>query len=135
LDDQTNEMMVEMDQSEDPKGKTTVAPGVLLTIARLTTLNVPGVSRMGNVPADINRLFQGGQGEGVSIAIKDDVVTLDLHVILKQDVNIRDVSRMIQRNVARSISEMVGMQVGRVNIHIEDMDYGRDQTGEENPEN
>jgi uncharacterized alkaline shock family protein YloU len=51
------------------------------------------------------------------------VVNIDLHLILCKDVNIRDVSRQVQHNVARAISEMVGMQVGRVNIHIEDIDY------------
>lgn len=113
-----------------PSGKTTVAPDVLLTIARLSTLQAPGVSRMGNVPADINRLFQRGYGEGVSIEIKDEVVTLDLYLVLTQDVNIRDVSRQVQHNVARAISEMIGMQVGRVNVHIEDIDYNPEQTRE-----
>jgi uncharacterized alkaline shock family protein YloU len=107
----------------DSQGKTTVAPEVLLTIARLTTLDVPGVSRMSPQPASVNRLFQRGAGEGVAIEIKEDVVTIDLHVILNQDVNIRDVSRQVQHEVARAISEMVGMQVGRINIHIEDIDY------------
>jgi uncharacterized alkaline shock family protein YloU len=35
----------------------------------------------------------------------------------------REVSRNVQSQVARAISDMVGMQVGRVNIHIEDVDY------------
>ena len=105
------------------KGKTTIAPDVLLTIARLTSLEVPGVSRMGNVPASVDRLFQRGYGEGVRLDIRQDVVHIDLHLILCQDVNIRDVSRQVQHDVSRAISEMVGMQVGRVNIHIEDIDY------------
>ena len=105
------------------KGKTTIAPDVLLTIARLTSLEVSGVSRMGNVPASVDRLFQRGYGEGVRLDIRQDVVHIDLHLILCQDVNIRDVSRQVQHNVSRAISEMVGMQVGRVNIHIEDIDY------------
>ena len=105
-------------------GKTTIAPEVLLTIARLTTLNVPGVSRMSNVPGGVNRLFSRGVGEGVRIDIQeDDTVYADLYVILKNDVNIRDVGRSIQQEVARAISEMVGMQVGRVNVHVEDIDY------------
>jgi uncharacterized alkaline shock family protein YloU len=108
----------------DNRGKTTIAPEVLLTIARLTTLNVPGVSRMSAVPGGVNRFFQRGLGEGVRIQIKEDnVVYADLYVILQNDVNIRDVSREIQHTVARSISEMVGMQVGRVNVHVEDIDY------------
>ncbi len=112
-----------MEETLQLHGKTTVAPDVLLTIARLTALNVSGVSRMGNVPTNVNRLFQRGYGEGVSIEIKDGVVTIDLFLILKQEMQIQEVSRHIQHDVTRAISEMVGMQVGRVNIHIEDIDY------------
>ena len=105
-------------------GRTTIAPEVLLTIARLTTLGTAGVSRMSTVPGGVNRLFDKGIGEGVRIVIReDDVVNADLHVILEEDVNIREVGRNIQHSVARAISEAVGMQVGRVNVHIEDIDY------------
>lgn len=108
------------------EGKTTVAPEVLFTIARLTTLEVEGVSRLSPVPAAINRLFKRGFGEGVVIDVQENTVSADIYVILENDVNIRDVSRSIQRSVARAISEMVGMQVGRVNIHIEDIDYEKE---------
>ena len=110
--------------SDSDSGKTTIAPEVLLTIARLTTLDVPGVSRMSPVPGGVNRLFKRGFGDGVRIDIREDeTVYADLYIILESDVNIRDVSRLVQHRVARSISDMVGMQVGRVNIHIEDIDY------------
>jgi len=99
---------------------------VLLTIAQLTSLDVPGVSRMGAIPASMERLFQRGSGEGVRIDIRQDVVHIDLHLVLKKDFNIRDVSRQVQHDVARAVSEMVGMQVGRVNIHIEDIDYSQE---------
>lgn len=108
---------------EQSVGITTIAPEVLITIARLTALEVPGVSRMGSVPGAAKNLFTRSVGEGVRIDIKDDIVSVDLYIILKNDVNIRDVSRQVQHNVARTVSEMVGMQVGRVNIHIEDIDY------------
>jgi uncharacterized alkaline shock family protein YloU len=108
------------------EGKTTVAPEVLLTISRLTTLDVEGVSRLSPVPAGINRLFKRGYGEGVVIDVQENTVSADIFVVLKADVNIRDVSRNIQRDVARAISEMVGMQVGRVNVHIEDIDYDKE---------
>lgn len=120
------EQTIERETVDEPylnKGKTTIAPEVLLTIAQLTSLEVPGVSRMGSVPASVDRLFQRGYGEGVRIDIREEVVNIDLHLILLKDVNIRDISRQVQHNVARAISEMVGMQVGRVNIHIEDIDY------------
>ena len=55
-------------------GRTTIAPEVLLTIARLSTLAVPGVSRMSPAPAHVNRLFKRGPSEGVVLAVQDDAV-------------------------------------------------------------
>lgn len=115
-------------ESAIDKGKTTIAPDVLLTTVRLTTLQVDGVSRMGPVPARVNRLFRRGYGEGVRIEIQGDTVYTDIYVVLRNDVNIRDVSRTIQSDVGRAISQIIGMEVGRINIHIEDVDYP------ENPE-
>ncbi len=113
-----------MENQPHPPGKTTIAPEVLLTIARLTTLNVSGVSRMSSTPpVNVNRLFKRGLSEGVYIEVQDDAVFADLYVVLCNGFNIRDVSQNIQREVTRAISEMVGMQVGRVNIHVEDIDF------------
>ncbi|MCL4275553.1 MAG: Asp23/Gls24 family envelope stress response protein [Anaerolineales bacterium] len=108
---------------EDTQGKTTVSPEVLTTIARLAALEVSGVSRLAPVAGGVNRLFRRGTNEGVRIEAKDNLVQVDLYLILKEDVNIREVSRNVQQNVARAVQEMVGMDVGEVNIHIEDIHY------------
>ena len=103
-------------------GITTIAPDVLITIARLTTLETPGVCRMNPVPGTVSR-FRRGAADGIILEIKNDYVMADLYVVMKNNVNMREVSRNIQHNVRRAISEMVGMQVGRVNIHIEDIEF------------
>ncbi len=112
-----------MTQGTRPPGKTTIAPEVLVSIARLTALSVPGVRRLSLAPTDLNRLFHRGINEGVEIRVENDTVYADIHVVLNRDVNVRDVSRGIQTQVARAISEMVGMEVGKVNIHVEDIDF------------
>jgi uncharacterized alkaline shock family protein YloU len=113
-----------MNEIEPSQGKTTIAPEVLLTIAQLTALNVDGVSRLSHVQTGVNQLLKRTQKrEGVIIEVADDVVYLDIYVVLNSDVNVRDVSHNIQHKVSRAISEMVGMSVGYVNIHIEDIDY------------
>ena len=104
------------------QGKTTVSPDVLVTIARLSALSVPGVSRMAQVPGGVNRLFKRGIGDGVQIEVHDNVVTANLYLILRQHVNIREVSRNVQHQVARALQEMVGMDIGEIVIHIEDVD-------------
>ncbi len=104
------------------QGKTTVSPDVLVTIVRLSALSVPGVSRMAQVPGGVNRLFRRGIGNGVRIEVEDNVVVANLYLILKQHVNIREVSRNVQHQVARALQEMVGMDIGGIEIHIEDID-------------
>lgn len=106
-------------------GKTTIAIDVLLTIARLTTLSVPGVSRMSRIPTSgVKGILKRRQLEdGVNIDIKDDTVYADIYVILQSEVNVREVCRNIQIEVSRAISDMIGMQVGYINIHVEDIDY------------
>ncbi len=105
------------------QGKTTVAPDVLVTIARLSALGVPGVSRMAQVTGGVNRLFKRGVHDGVRIEVEDNTVVVDLYLILKKDMNIREVSREVQEQVARSIQEMIGMDIGSIEIHIENIDY------------
>jgi len=111
--------------SEDYRssGKTTLAPDVLLTIARMSAASVDGVSHLAPVPGGFDRLFKQGSDSGVQITVEDGIVYIELYVVLKKDFNVREVSRNLQARVGRSISEMVGMEVGHINVHIEDIDY------------
>ena len=108
---------------DNTQGKTTVSPEVLTTIARLSALSVPGVSRLAPVSGGVNRFFKRGAGDGGRIETEENPVFVDLHLILLEEMNIREVSRNVQQNVTRAIQEMVGMDVGHVHIHIEDIDY------------
>jgi uncharacterized alkaline shock family protein YloU len=114
-----------MSDIEPTEGRTTIAPEVLLTIARLTTLSVPGVHRVWQIPTgSVKKVLKKGHvGEGIAIEIIDEVVYADIYVVLQKNVNVRDVSRKIQVEVTRAISEMVGMTVGSINIHVEDIYY------------
>jgi uncharacterized alkaline shock family protein YloU len=103
-------------------GKTTLTPDVLLTIARMAALEVEGVQAMAPVKGGVNSLFRRGL-EGVRMTIEDNIVLVELYLVLNSDVNIREVSRKVQQAVSRAIVEMTGLEVGHVNIHIEDIYY------------
>jgi uncharacterized alkaline shock family protein YloU len=103
-------------------GATTIAPGVLVTIARLSALGVSGVSRMAPVAGGVNRLFRRGASEGVRIEVADDTVSADLYLVLEHGSNVRDVGHKVQAEVASAIENMVGMPVARVDVHVEDFD-------------
>jgi uncharacterized alkaline shock family protein YloU len=112
-----------MTESSRPPGKTTIAPEVLVTIARLTALSVPGVSHLASTPSEVERFFNRSSSEGIKITIENELVYADIYVIVQADFNVRDVGRAIQSQVSRAISEMVGMEVGKINVHVEDIDY------------
>ncbi len=104
-------------------GRVTIAPSVLETIARLTTLAVPGVVRM-TPPLGLQRLL--GLEDGVEITIREDekAVQVDLYVVVESGRNMLHLGRQIQAEVTRAIQEIVGMKVEAVNVHIEDVAPG-----------
>ena len=107
-----------------PNDTVTLAPGVLLTIARLATLDVPGVVRMGSTPGGVDRLLRRvPSANGVQIAVDDDTVTAHLYVVAQASANMREMSVQIQRSVERSIRDLLGMKVESVNVHIEDVAF------------
>lgn len=114
-----------MDESQ---GRVTIAPEVLVTIARLTSQSVEGVAQLchqvgpGNVDRVLGRVAGGG---GVQVAVIDDAVRVDLYIIVEPNANMRAVSQEMQRAVTRAIQDMVGMEVSAVNVHVQDVAFSK----------
>ena len=106
----------------NPNDQVTVSPEVLLTIARLSTLRVDGVARMSTTPGGVNRLWKRTPtAEGVQILVDGQTVNVDLFIVTHAGVNMREVSHAVQREVARAVRQIVGMDVKAVNVHIDDV--------------
>jgi uncharacterized alkaline shock family protein YloU len=101
-------------------GAVTVEPTVLETIARLTTLEVPGVE--GIAERDVDRLL-GVVGKSVAVQVKDGRVLVDLHIVAGADQSLLQLGRKVQHEVTRAVQQMIGMPVEAVNVHIEDVVY------------
>ena len=103
-------------------GTTTIAPQVIGTIARLTTLATAGVSRMSPVRFPHTKNPIESETEGVKAIVKNNKLYLDLYIVTGSNVNVRMVSETIQQHVFRAISELTGMEVAQINVHITDID-------------
>jgi len=101
-------------------GKTTIAPNVLTTIVRLTTLATPGVTRLASAVSGTLRSEQ--QLNGVKLFYHGDDITVDVYIVITASENVRLVAEEVQKRIIRAISEMVGMQVVQVNVHVSDVD-------------
>jgi len=109
---------------EEKLGTVRISPQVLIAIARLTTLSVPGVVRMyRDLTTGVDRFLKNKTvGDGVRVEVIDDTVSVDLYIIVAHDINIYQVGRQIQALVARAIQDMVGMPVLAVNVHVENVE-------------
>jgi uncharacterized alkaline shock family protein YloU len=104
-------------EAEPKIGKITIAPEVLETTARLTTLAVPGVARLISPPG-MPRLLRH---DGVRIEVTGNSVRVKLYVVTEPRVNMLSVGRQIQAEVTRAIRDMIGMEVQSVDVYVEDV--------------
>jgi len=115
--------MEKMEEYSETQGRTTIDPGVLIKIAKLTALSVPGVSKMASGPHHVDNLLRKNYSDGVRIDVENNTVYADLYLVLNKEADLYKTSQIIQEKVSRAITKMVGMEVGKINIHIEDIDY------------
>jgi uncharacterized alkaline shock family protein YloU len=109
---------------EKKLGVVRIAPNVLATIARLTALAVPGVVRVGNAPGLLGRRLTG---DGAQIDVSEGVVAVQMYLVAEQGKNLLALSREVQSEVTRAISDTVGMPVREVNVHIVDVEEARQE--------
>ncbi len=102
---------------EESHGTITIATNVLTTIARLTTMNVEGIARLGTS----GQLLQAPSG--ISVRVVEGRVKADIYIVVNRDANFFEVGQKVQHDVTRSIKEIVGMDVEAINVHIQDVDY------------
>lgn len=111
---------------ETPPGTVTIAPGVLTTIVRMTTLAHPGVLRLApRMPPSLPRLRgKGAQAEGLRVEVsEDDAVTVDVHVIADPSASLTDLGKVLQTQIARALEHIAGMQVRSVNVFIDEIEF------------
>lgn len=94
-------------------GSTIVEPEVLEGLVRLAAENSKGV----------NRIFSTSSNSGIKIRIDEKKVNVDVYVVMNKRENLVETAKKLQSNIARSVSEIVGMEVGNINVHVEDIEY------------
>ncbi len=108
---------------EQTTGSVIIAPEVLTTVVRLVTTETPGiVCLVSTLPGRMSRVFRGNKSSrGIDVQIEDNAVTVDVYIIAERNVVLLPLGRTLQREISRAISDVVGMPVRAVNVHIEDI--------------
>ncbi len=106
-------------------GSVTIAPQVLNGMISHTALDVPGVARMGAVPAKhVAERLRGAQAHNGVLVHMDGSVSADVFLVAQYDVNLLDLGTEVQAAVANVLQELAGLPVGNINIVIQDVEAG-----------
>lgn len=116
-------------------GSVKISEEVVSIIAGLAATEIKGVAGMsgGIVGGIAEMLGRKNLSKGVKVAVGEKEAAVDLFIIVEYGVKIPDVAWQIQENVKKAIETMTGLNVVEVNIHIQDVDMGKEVKEEEAP--
>ncbi len=105
-------------------GKITISPNVLTTIVTQTALDANGVRALGaRAPQIVDVKGQKAAASGVEVVIQGTTVYVALNVDVTPDANMMTLAETLQRDIARNIEHILGMQVARVDVTIGDIAF------------
>lgn len=132
--EETEEIIVEPAVNEEEKqeetiGNIKISVDVVSTIAGIAASEIEGVSCM--YSSFVNGFAQklGAKknlSKGVKVDMEADNVNIDLYIVVDYGVKIPELAWSIQENVKTNVEAMTGLNVAKVNIHIEGISFDTD---------
>lgn len=117
MEDQILEVEV---QNQEDTNTVKIANDVVATIAGIAAAEIAGVAGMsGSVVSGITQMLGKKQlTKGVKVEINDQDVTLDISIIVEYGRKIPAVAGEIQTAVKQAVTDMTGLNVVAVNVHV-----------------
>ncbi|OAA25118.1 hypothetical protein UG55_102533 [Frankia sp. EI5c] len=122
------------------QGRTSIADSVVRKIAGVATREVSGVHELGTGGSRAVGTFKSrlpgtspSVSQGVTVEVGERQAAVDLDVVCEYGVSIVDLSQAVRRNVVDSIEQMTGLEVTEVNIAVDDIYIGDDESGQTAP--
>lgn len=109
-----------------------ISNDVIAKIASIAACEVKGVKGLhgGNIVDGIVKTFsKSATTKGVSVAISDDEVTVDVSVVVEYGLKLNPVAEQVQERVRTDIETMTGMKAITVNVLVAGI-YCEDTTEE-----
>lgn len=112
--------------SDEPQanGRVTIAPQVLITIVRQTTLDSEGVQALSTKPPRRKRVKgKRAAAPGVEVILAENGVHVAVQIIAHPDANMMRLAETLQTDIGRAIAHMVELNVADVNVYVEDVSF------------
>ena len=106
-------------------GSIRIADEVVSIIAGLAATEIDGVAGMsGGIAGGIaEALGKKNFSKGVKVDVGEEEAAVDLFLIVRFGARIPDVAWAVQENVKKSIEDMTGLKVMRVNVHVQGVNF------------
>lgn len=110
------------------KGEISISGEVFTNLAGAAATNCYGVKGMAmrsKTDGLVHLLRRESMGKGVKVSFHDDsTVSIELHIIVDNGVNLMAVSRSIMSEVRYNVSRIAGVEVRSVDVCVDSMVIG-----------
>ena len=103
-------------------GSIQIDPEVIAMYAGTTAVECFGIVRMAAVSMKdglVKLLKRDSLTHGINVSIKENMISIDFHVIVSYGVSISTVADNLIENVKYKVEEFTGMAVEKINIFVE----------------
>ena len=126
----------ETEAASEETGNIKISVDVVSTIAGIATNEIEGVAGMyGTFAGGIAEMLgaKKSPSKGVKVDMNGANVIIDLYIVVEYGVRIPELAWEIQENVKNNVETMTGLDVQKVNIHIESVSFDKEKTEPQQP--
>ena len=107
---------------KDAAGSVRITKHVIGSIIELAAIQVEGVARIAPITSPWAKILWRSQPQrGIAIDIRDNTIYTDVYLVVKHGFQMTEVGLNAQNAIAKALRDMIGMQIGEINIFIQDI--------------
>lgn len=114
------------EEENEDVGNIRISVDVVSTIASIATSEIKGVAGMYSSFANgiVNKLgAKKNLTKGVKVEMMENLAAIDVYIVVDYGVRIPELAWEIQESVKNNVETMTGLEVDKVNIHIEGVNF------------
>ena len=123
-----NEIVSSEDLKETDVNGVKIANEVVAIIAGVATSEVQGVAGMsGGLVGGISEILgKKNLSKGIKVEVEGNEAAIEIYIIVEYGVRIPDVAWVLQNKVKTAVEDMTGLNVVKVNIHVQGVKVEKD---------
>lgn len=109
-----------MMEEKEANGQIQISDEVISIIAGTAAAETEGVSLPSSAPVSSVKGFFGkkNQSKGVKVTVEENTALIELEVVVKFGINIKNACEEVQQKVKNAVETMTGLTVSGVNINV-----------------